>query len=303
MAFIGWGLLGRWWNQLLVHEAMQLRLFQATPQWGRARAYIFHNSGWILRPLWTYEAEIRGADVIFYFYSTNVGGKDSFGKAFANNQWELCSWPRYWVWDKTMTQFILDRTHARPDQLIRTGPIEFADTSAALQKFTLPSIALFDVQPVRPAIYAPIALAFDYYTPTTSDAFLAQTTGAVQALGYACVFKRKRSHGRSVIDRSYLSQVDALIKSGQMFAVDPELAASRVIEQANAVISMPYTSTSVIAQAMGKPSCYYDPTGMLAKDDNDARGLPILHTQIELEEWLREVLDIAPEEAAERGTA
>jgi polysaccharide biosynthesis PFTS motif protein len=302
MAFIGWGLFGKWWNPLLLHEAMLLRLFHATPQWGRARAYFFHNSGWILRPLWTYGAELSGADVILYFYSSNVAGKDCHGRAFANNQWELCTWPQYWVWDKIMTQFILERTHARPDQLILTGPIEFADTPAPLPSFTLPSIALFDVQPVRLAIYAQIALAFDYYIPATSHAFLAQTTGAAQALGYACVLKRKRSHGRSVIDRSYLSQVDALIEAGQLFAVDPELAASRVIEQADAVISMPYTSTSVIAQSMGKPSCYFDPIGLLAKDDKDARGLPILHTQIELEEWLREVLDIAPEEAAGRGS-
>ena len=60
----------------------------------------------------------------------------------------------------------------------------------------------------------------------------------------------------------------------------------QVIEQAIAVISMPFTSTALIAKEMGKPSIYYDPMGRLQRDDRAAHGIPILSGIEELEEWI-----------------
>ena len=68
--------------------------------------------------------------------------------------------------------------------------------------------------------------------------------------------------------------------------VDPSLPASRVIELSQAVISMPFTSTALIAKEMGKPSIYYDPTGLLLRDDRAAHGIPIVAGERELDEWL-----------------
>lgn len=36
-----------------------------------AKKYYFNQSSHIYRPLWTYEAEKKGSEIIFYFYSTN----------------------------------------------------------------------------------------------------------------------------------------------------------------------------------------------------------------------------------------
>lgn len=303
VASVGWAITGQWWNRLLVHEAMLLAQFRAAPPQGRARAYLFHNSGWVFRPLWTYEAADCGSRVALYFYSTNIGGKDSAGHSVANNQWGLCTWPYYYVWDDKMADFVRNRTGADPDNVIQTGFLDFIDGPGRLPLTDAPIVAIFDVQPVRPAIYAPIGLAFDYYRPETAVPFLHQATSAVQAMGRTALLKRKRGHGRGFVHRAYLSEVDRLQEQGALVIVDPDLAATRVIERAEAVISMPFTSTSVTAHSMGKPACFFDPTGLLAKDDKDARGLPILHTQRALEEWLGSVLAIAPNKAAGRGTA
>lgn len=302
-ASVIWAVRGQWWNSTLVHEATLLSQFQAAPPSGRASVYLFHNSGWIFRPLWTYEATRSGSEIVLYLYSSNVAGKDSLGKTMLNNQWGLCTWPTYWVWDTTMANFIQTRTGANDSQIITTGPFEFSDEAGEMPDLDRPAVALFDVQPVRPAIYAKLALGFDYYTSSTSLAFLKQAVSAAEASGRTVLFKRKRGHGGKFVDRRYLAEVEHLVGSGRMIAASPGLAASRVIERADAVISMPYTSTSVIAQSMGKPACFFDPVGLLAKDDKDARGLPILQTQTELEEWLRDVLGDAPADTKGRGLA
>ena len=51
---------------------------------------------------------------------------------------------------------------------------------------------------------------------------------------------------------------------------------------------MPCTSTAIIAREMGKPSVYYDPTGLLLKNDPAAHGIPLLSNTAELDAWLSE---------------
>jgi hypothetical protein len=48
---------------------------------------------------------------------------------------------------------------------------------------------------------------------------------------------------------------------------------------------MPFTSTALIARHLGKPSCYYDPTGLVQKNDRAAHGIPIVTGMEELKSW------------------
>ena len=49
---------------------------------------------------------------------------------------------------------------------------------------------------------------------------------------------------------------------------------------------MPFTSTALIARELGKPTCYYDPTGLVQKDDRAAHGIEIVSGREELAHWL-----------------
>ena len=49
---------------------------------------------------------------------------------------------------------------------------------------------------------------------------------------------------------------------------------------------MPFTSTAQIARELGKPACFYDPTGMIQRDDQAAHGIPIIIGRVELQAWL-----------------
>ena len=56
-----------------------------------------------------------------------------------------------------------------------------------------------------------------------------------------------------------LISLNKLDSSSNIIKLDPELAAHHVIKKADLVISLPWTSPSIIAKAQGKPSCYFDP--------------------------------------------
>ena len=72
--------------------------------------------------------------------------------------------------------------------------------------------------------------------------------------------------------------------------VAPEFSAIRVIQASCAVISMPFTSTALIARSLGVPSVYYDPSGIVKRDDRAAHGIEILIGRHELERWLKETV-------------
>lgn len=72
-----------------------------------------------------------------------------------------------------------------------------------------------------------------------------------------------------------------MFKSRLKFGVLPEISC---------VISVPFTSTALIARNLGKPSCYYDPSELLASDDKAAHGIPVLLGKAQLEKWIAEQL-------------
>jgi len=281
-----WGLMaGRWWYSMMLGETMKathVRL-QAPPL--LAQDYLFHNSNWIYRPLWTYEAERKGSRIIFYFYSTNC---EKFKHACTYPSlaygWQAMTWPQYLVWDDYQEVFVR-RAVGDAAEVTVVGPISFHEAAPVPLDLPARSIAVFDVQPMRDAVYQPLALDTEYYVPRNANSFLMDIQNAAASAERVMVFKRKRDVGTRVhphYERTtrWLSGVVNCIE------VDPDISAASLIKKCQAVISMPFTSTALLGREQGKPSVYYDPHGICEKDDRAAHGIPIVSGKAELKEWL-----------------
>jgi polysaccharide biosynthesis PFTS motif protein len=278
-------LRGRWWHALMLHEAGLAALARAHAPAQLARDYLFHNSGWIYRPLWTYDAERQGSRITFYFYSTNCEGfKRPQGYPIPPNSWQAMTWPLYVVWDEHQAQFV--RRAVGDDANIRAvGSIWFGTCARELPPIPADAVAVFDVQPWRASGYRGLGLPEEYYTPATSEGFLADIHREVSGRGGVVVFKRKRQLGHW-LHPQYAATLRRLEPSPHFLAVDPDISAVRVIERCALVVSMPFTSTALLAREMGKPSIYYDPHGLVQKDDRAAHGIPVVTGPDELHAWI-----------------
>lgn len=278
-------LRGRWWHALLLNQAALTAQVRALPVDSLARQYLFHNSGWMYRPLWTYDAEQRGSEIIFYFYSTNCESfKRPEGHPPLSYGWKAMTWSRYLVWDEYQADFVRRAVGAEANISI-VGPIWFQSSAAAMPKLDKAGVAIFDVTPFRHSRYCILGLDYEFYIPETSKSFLKHVADATFQLGAVMLWKRKRKLG-AMAHPQYRHFAESLSEQEHVVLVDPEISALRVIESSCAVISMPFTSTALIAKAMGKPSVYYDPTGRLQRDDRAAHGIPILSGAEELNAWL-----------------
>lgn len=276
---------GVWWPALMLGEATKAAQVRYQRRQLLAHDYLFHNSNWIYRPLWTYEVERKGSRIIFYFYSTNC---EKFKHKDANDTlaygWQAMTWPQYLVWDEYQLNFI--RRAVGPAAHINVvGPIPFVSGTKIPQDLPEQFIAVFDVQPMRDAIYPRFGIEFEYYVPRNAIRFLNDIQLATLNVGEIMVLKRKRDVGGK-IHPSYEMAIDNLDKAANYTEIHPDISATEVIKKCKAVISAPFTSTALIGRKLGKPTAYYDPYAVLYKDDPASHGIPILQGAQELQDWL-----------------
>jgi len=282
-------LRGRWWHALLLAEAMRAKAVALCPADILAVDYLFHFSGRMYRPLWTYEAEQMGARIVCYFYSTFEQAKLDTGYEPQKFEWGGASWPLYLVWDEYQ-EALLRRDMGDEPEIRVVGPIWF---SAGPAQFDLApnAVAVFDVQAHRLAAHIPFSTYGDYIAahPDFSARFLLDVQQALADQGLSMAFKRKREIGNRCT-KQYKKLIQDIANAGNVTVVAPNVSAMQLIEKCTGVISMPFTSTALYLRERNIPSVYYDPTGWIQRDDRAAHGIPVLIGIDELRHWISNTL-------------
>jgi polysaccharide biosynthesis PFTS motif protein len=276
-----------------LEESIKLKRVDLANDIDLARDYLFNNSSPYYRPIWTYVAESKGSRILFYFYSTHT---DYFHTTYIENfkiksdyttgvPLYLMSWPHYLVWDKFQACRI--KNHSEHNPIIEdVGHIWFSssDVSASVASN---SIAVFDITPRRLTTNILTGMSFEYYNFDIANQFLNDIQLVLDRNNIGLSHKIKRII--KTTHKGFLRNLRQLKKESNYVEIDPSIDALQVIRKTKACISMPFTSTAVIAKQEGKPSAYYDPTGMVQKDAGAAHGIPVLSGINELEDWVNSI--------------
>jgi polysaccharide biosynthesis PFTS motif protein len=285
MSFIGL-LFGRWVNGFILNQGVMLIHASCLNPKKLAREYLFHNSGWIYRPLWTYPLERLGSKITFYFYSSNLEKIKKPGvKTTVDWGYGAMTWPRYLVWDDNQEKFIKKATGNRKKIIMKVGFIWFEDSKEDLSIINSENIAVFDVTPTRKSRHCILNGDADYYSSENSKKFLSDLEYVISNTKYKIFFKSKRK-ANAYTSKAYIKLLDQFSSNVCFKFINPEIAATKIINQSVAVISMPFTSTALIAKEIGKPSVFYDPSSTISKSDPARHGIKILQGIDELKEWV-----------------
>ena len=166
------------------------------------------------------------------------------------------------------------------------GPIWFTSRKILESiKYSSNSIAVFDVTPFRPTAYVKLGIPHEYYIFEISEQFLSDVQLVLNNNNFQMLYKMKREN--KIAHKKYMQKLNSLGQNLNFTRVNPDESAMQVISKSLACISMPFTSTALIAKQEGKPAIYYDPSGMIQKDDKEAHGIPVLSGIKELDEWVR----------------
>ena len=248
---------------------------------------LFDHSESIFKPLWTYYFESKNIKNIVYFYSTNnipiVYEKDKIENIhnYISHGWELMNWKNYFVWDNYQKDFFSNYFNLEKLYFKTVGPIPFGGKSFKF-KSKKKIISIFDVSPFSNINYEKICLPEKYYNFKNIKKFYEIIIKSNSE--YHLVFKIKRLSKST--DLNYINYIQFLKKEG--FDILEDICPFSLIKSSSKVISLPFTSPSIIAKHYNVDSIFFDPTNKL-KFLNDYKfanhGVQILDSN-EIKKWL-----------------
>jgi len=281
--------IGKWQAALLVEEAVYMKYIKQLTKKHLASTYVFNFANIDTRPLWTHLVETMGSRVIMVFYALNCAPfrwKDGT-KTAHRPRYHLTNWSHYIVWDDEHVEYVRGLA-GDCVKIDKVGTIPFADSVEIIPNLPDNAIAVFDISVNRNSFLAQLGIIDPYYTPDTLSQFLHKVRDAIVETGHVMVLKRKRDVGRNT-EFKYGKALNELLQKEGVHILDPSINAERLIAEARGVVSIPYTSTSVAARAMGVPSVYFDPTKRLEKLGPELHGVELKQDISELKSWLKEI--------------
>lgn len=251
------------------------------------KKYIIPNHVTTYRPLWTYQAEKNGIEIITYFYSTS-----SEPKAWDQKEWDyqfyhLMNWPINLVMDKFQKDKLdLKASNNSINQLV--SPINFSTNNIEIKSDIRIKIALFDIDPQRKSQHFGISSYndYDYDEYAIHESFFEDIIFSPKSKQFKFYIKPKRKQQKSRQLEKYNTLLEKFSKIENIEIINSDISYIYLLEKTDLSISFPFTSPSIVAKNLHKKTAFYDPSGKIALDDPGAFGVKVLNKKEEIQSWM-----------------
>jgi len=135
--------------------------------------FIFDNSNYLYRPIWTYNSADDEKKFIIYYYSSNLMFlNENYNESICYNGYSKMSWINILVWSNQQKKFLQKFIDLKEGLNIEiTGPIPSNCKKISLDQYPK-YLCVFDVQPYNSWIRTGLGLTEDYYYFKNSRLFL-----------------------------------------------------------------------------------------------------------------------------------
>jgi len=88
---------------------------------------------------------------------------------------------------------------------------------------------------------------------------------------------------------SYKKLINKFINKPNVYTIDPNISAFKIIKNSSLVITMPFSSPAFIANQMNIKSIFYDPSENISFNDRGAQGLLLIQGKSMLDNYLQSI--------------
>jgi len=278
---------------ILLKEAVYAKAMDLMDNRFLGKAYIFNISSFIVRPLWTYVAEMKGAQIIMVNYAS------SFQSFFYKNRYlppeigySSTNWPIFVNLDCNYADY-LEKVINPKSLLIKFNslpPLNFFPKTNNIVLGKEKCLLVFDVTPVSLVNYPLLFPIPKYRTSETAISFLEDIINISSKMGIKVILKNKRNFNKNFHCKRYIRYINKLSNDDRVEILDYRHSVNDLCKLFGNVISAPFSSTGLESKNRGCESIFYDPTGLLVKSDRGTQGLQLISGKKELEEWVSSVL-------------
>tara|TARA_B100000242_G_C42951966_1_gene441403 strand:- start:264 stop:884 length:621 start_codon:yes stop_codon:yes gene_type:complete len=198
--------------------------------------------------------------------------------------WELMNWKKYLVWNLNQMNFFINYFKIEKENFIIAGPIPYEGGKIFNIKSQKKIISVFDVSPFEYSYYKNMCLPSYYYSFENLKKFYDDLCKITNKLDVTLIFKIKRIS--KYTDKNYVNYINKLKKLG--YRINEDYSSFDLIKSSEKVISMPFSSPSIIAKYYNIKSVFFDPTDKLIflnKNKLFNYDVDILNKK-ELEKWI-----------------
>lgn len=243
------------------------------------------------RPYWTYEAEKQGWEIELRFFA-NYATLGTRNKFEVPPQFDFYSWSRIivvsdWQYDLIPKRNLLGETV----ELTRSGLPWFQDDLSFDENKCVNALVVFDYEPGENHYGYSTLNDLGLASYPAQTCFRKTILSVCKENGIKMLLKPKRW---DMVKNGKLFQ-SMLASEGsrtRLELVPGGVSPHRIISRALGVVSLPPTSTGLIAKQMLRPTIYFDPIGKVMKGDVALQGVPILSTTEELRLWVSSLTNV-----------
>ena len=280
-------------------DAAQLPRMRLWFQRAQPRAVVISNSMYAYHPLWLAYAPAFGGEAVMIFYSTNSLPFYYQAKPDplpGDPAYRLLDCTRFEVWTEGHKRWLM--SIGVPEFKLHVAGILIWGRYKALREpgrssKSRPSplrIGLFDVIPMRQGFWTIRGVGDLYYDSSRMCRFIrdivATCRETLAAQGYELLLKSKRDRMPDH-DPEYAALLRDLFDRGELKAVPPGTNPIDAVAACDLVLSIPFSSPSVIAAHMKIPTAYYDASYQLRPSPTPiSPEIPVLQNRAALTQWM-----------------
>lgn len=253
--------------------------------------YVFYsNSDLIYKPLWSYiKNNYTENNVYLFFYSDNFIPINSKNKFYYLNNiigFGLQTWKKYIFWNENQRLRFEKICNKKIDYLISPYnfiPYEGKNTFLKKRKMTL---SIFDVHPMNAYGYSLFSDPKNIYTFSYCKKFIEDLVALQKKYDFNLIIKSKlRNKDFNIFSKKYYKYLHSL-RSKKIEILDKNISAMSVIKISDAVVSIPFTSPTLLAYLLKIKSCYYDPTSVILNRLYRGSKIELISKEKNLENWI-----------------
>jgi polysaccharide biosynthesis PFTS motif protein len=245
----------------------------------------------VSKPLWFTYSEKLGTQVLLLNYAIAAEPSLPTNPYTQDGIWQLSSWNKSFVIDHQQVMDFSKLTSYHPSDFVITGPPFWGGKPVPLDFGSKVLVAVFDTGIQSCSTFsAGILDELGWKDFNLELQFIEMIMLAVQPFDVIVAHKRKRSvsdHNSAQRERN-LSKLKS-IYGNKYESIPEDVSADCLISKSAVVVSKPISTTAVSAANLGKHSVFLDPTGNLISEDPSLRGIPLIHSQIDLNAYFKSI--------------
>lgn len=244
---------------------------------GLIEAIVLTISSYASQPLWV--RELRSAKVHMVWYAQNfkpiVYAADKLESDIPNLRWIRVD--THWVWTHAFAEYLKGLGQDNAIEVV--GPIIWYLPEINTPAKNVIEIVIFDISPFNNEVALGGGEITNYNHPDNLFSFIQDIISLKSKIEKTfhlpVSFRLKTKRGYNAIyDRAYFDYIEKLNSLGAISLEHHSTNIYSLISGSHLVIVYPFTSPAYIAEALGVPSIYYDPTkSIVGQNFGDSQSL------------------------------